>query len=64
MDIVKGSAEDSEAAQASSAPGRAREGHSPSGTKALDQFTINLTAQAPRRARSTRSWAATSRSAR
>ena len=45
MDIVKGSAEDSEAAQAAAAPGAPEKGK-PVGTKALDQFTINLTAQA------------------
>jgi type VI secretion system protein VasG len=45
MDIVKGSAEDSEAAQAASAPG-AQEKGKPVGTKALDQFTINMTALA------------------
>ncbi len=46
MDIVKGSAEDSEAAQAAAAPGAPEKGGKPVGTKALDQFTINLTAQA------------------
>ncbi len=46
MDIVKGSAEDSgAAAQAGSEPGAPGEAK-PAGTKALDQFTINLTEQA------------------
>ncbi len=47
MDIVKGSAEDSGApAAVGAAEGGAAQPGKPVGTKALDQFTINLTAQA------------------
>ncbi|MCK7510914.1 MAG: hypothetical protein MZV70_47135 [Desulfobacterales bacterium] len=45
------------------APGAPEKGK-PVGTKALDQFTINLTDQARKAARSTRSWAGISRSGR
>jgi type VI secretion system protein VasG len=45
LDIVKGSAEDAGTARAA-APGEEGGEPRPAGTKALDQFTINLTAQA------------------
>ena len=45
-DIVAGSREDAESAAAVSTPGKAAPGMSPKGTKALDQFTINLTERA------------------
>jgi len=45
-DIAKGSAEDSGAPAFGGAEGGAAEPGKPVGTKALDQFTINLTAQA------------------
>ena len=47
QDIAAGSLEDKEAAPAAAAsPGQAKEGGAPAGTKALDQFTINLTERA------------------
>ncbi len=45
-DIVAGSREDAETAPAAAAPGKAAPGMPPKGTKALDQFTINLTERA------------------
>ena len=46
LDIVKGSAEDAGAPAAGAAEGGAAQPGKPVGTKALDQFTVNMTAQA------------------
>ena len=45
-DIITGSREDAETIPAAGAPGKAAPGMPPKGTKALDQFTINLTDRA------------------
>jgi type VI secretion system protein VasG len=46
MDLTKGSAEDKVSASGQPVSSAAQEGAPPAGTKALDQYTINLTAKA------------------
>jgi type VI secretion system protein VasG len=46
IDITAGSQEETEVARFEAAPGKAEPGRPPKGTKALDQFTINLTEKA------------------